>query len=48
MIDNDVHAMFVVTVTMGVTTMLMAWIIFVIGVKTWAVGKRQKKSSPRA
>lgn len=47
MIDNNVHAMFVATVTMGVTAMLMAWIIFAIGVKGWAAAReeRWKKTS---
>jgi hypothetical protein len=36
MIDNGVNAMVVATVTMGITAMLMAWVIFIIVVKCWA------------
>jgi len=43
--------MFVMTVTMGLTAMLMAWIVFAIGLKEWAAArenKRGKKPSIRA
>ncbi|KFY92301.1 hypothetical protein V498_05053 [Pseudogymnoascus sp. VKM F-4517 (FW-2822)] len=36
MIDNGVNAMIVATVTMGITAMLMAWVIFLLVVKGWA------------
>jgi len=36
MIDDEINAMLVATVTMGMAAMLMAWIIFVLGVKEWA------------
>lgn len=39
---NDIDAMFVFTVTMGVVMFLMAWIIFVIAVKGWAVSRQSK------
>jgi hypothetical protein len=39
MIDNNINAMLVATVTMGVTAILMAWVIFVLGVKGWAVAR---------
>lgn len=39
---NDLGAMFVFTVTMGVITFLMAWIIVVIAIKGWAIGKEGK------
>jgi hypothetical protein len=42
MIDNDINAMLVATVTMGVTAMLIAWIIFVLGVKGWAVAREER------
>jgi hypothetical protein len=34
---NDLNAMFGFTITMGVVSMLMAWIIFVIALKGWAM-----------
>ncbi|KAI9743291.1 MAG: hypothetical protein M1818_003137 [Claussenomyces sp. TS43310] len=36
---NRVHAMFVFTVTMGLITFMMAWIILVISIKGWALGR---------
>jgi hypothetical protein len=42
MINNNIHAMLVATVTMGVTAILMAWIIFVLGVKAWAVAREER------
>jgi len=36
MIDNGVNAMVFATVTMGITAMLMAWVIFLLVVKGWA------------
>lgn len=42
MIDNGVNAMIVATVTMGITAMLMAWVIFLLVVKGWAE-KREGK-----
>ena len=35
MIENDVHAMFVMTIGMGVAAILMAWVIFVGGLERW-------------
>lgn len=35
-------AMFIFTVSMGVVTFLMAWIIVVIAIKGWAVGKENR------
>jgi hypothetical protein len=40
MIDNRIGAMFITTVIMGVTMMLMSWIIFVVAIKGWA-GRRK-------
>jgi len=39
---HDLDAMFVFTVSMGVITFLMAWIILVIAIKGWAVRKENK------
>jgi hypothetical protein len=46
MIDNGVNAMVVATVTMGITAMLMAWVMFLLAVKGWAE-KREEKSRDR-
>jgi len=40
--SNGLDAMFVFTVSIGITTFLMAWIIFVIAIKGWAVRKENK------
>lgn len=37
----DLNAMFAFTVTMGFTSLLMAWAIIVLAVKGWAVRRRQ-------
>ena len=37
----NLHAMFPFTVTMGLTSLLMAWAILVLAVKGWAVRKTQ-------
>jgi uncharacterized protein (DUF2062 family) len=42
MIDNNVHPMLVGAVALGLATMFMAWIIFVIGVKGWAVEREDR------
>ncbi len=34
---NNLDAMFIFTVSMGMITFLMAWVILVIAVKGWAV-----------
>ena len=41
---RDLDAMFVFTVSMGVITFLMAWIIVVLAVKGWALKKENKTS----
>jgi hypothetical protein len=41
MIDNGVNAMIVATVTMGITAMLMAWVIFLLVVKGWAEAREE-------
>jgi hypothetical protein len=46
MIDNGVNAMVVATVTMGITATLMAWVIFLLVVKSWAE-KREEMSRDR-
>ncbi|RDW66378.1 hypothetical protein BP6252_10013 [Coleophoma cylindrospora] len=37
---NDLGAMFVFTMTMGLVTFLMAWIILVIAIKGWAIRRK--------
>lgn len=41
----DLDAMFVFTVTMGLITFQMSWIILVIAIKGWAVRKEARKES---
>jgi hypothetical protein len=41
--DNGLDAMFIFTVSMGVITFLMAWIIVVVAIKGWAV-RRENRS----
>lgn len=41
---NDLDAMFVFTVSMGLITFLMAWIILVIAIKGWAMKREQRWS----
>lgn len=41
---NDLDAMFIFTVSMGLITFLMAWIIVVFAIKGWAVRKENKRS----
>jgi hypothetical protein len=41
---NDIDAMFVFTVTMGVVMFLMAWIVMVIAIKGWATNRQLKRS----
>lgn len=45
MIAHNVDVMFVFTVTMGLITFLMAWIILVIAIKGWAVRKEARKEA---
>lgn len=40
--SNGLDAMFIFTVSMGVITFIMAWIIMVIAIKGWAVRKENK------
>jgi hypothetical protein len=42
---NELDAMFVFTVSMGLVTFLMAWIILVIAIKGWAVRKENRRSA---
>lgn len=42
---NNLDAMFVFTVAMGIITFLMAWIILVIAIKGWAI-KKECRSTP--
>jgi hypothetical protein len=42
--SNDLDAMFIFTVAMGVITFLMAWIILVIAIKGWAVRKENRST----
>jgi hypothetical protein len=39
---NDLDEMFGFTVSMGLVTFLMAWIILVIAVKGWAVRRERR------
>ena len=41
---NELDAMFVFTVSMGLVTFLMAWIILVIAIKGWAVRRENRRS----
>lgn len=41
---HELNAMFVFTVMMGVTFVLMAWTIIVLAVKAWAVSRAAKPS----
>jgi hypothetical protein len=41
---NGLDAMFVFTVSMGLVTFLMAWIILVIAIKGWAVRRENRRS----
>jgi len=36
MIENDLNAMLVATVVMGITAVLMAWCLALVAVKGWA------------
>jgi ABC-type Fe3+ transport system permease subunit len=36
MIENELNAMLVATVTMGITAVLMAWCFALVAVKEWA------------
>lgn len=47
LILHDLGAMFVLTVTVGIVLMLMAWIVAVIAIKGWVV-RRETKRSPFA
>ena len=38
----DLDAMFIFTVSMGLITFLMAWIIVVIAIKGWAVRRENR------
>ncbi|KAI9643305.1 hypothetical protein NHQ30_007924 [Ciborinia camelliae] len=42
---NDLNAMFVFTVSMGLITFLMAWVILVVAIKGWAMGKEKRWSN---
>jgi hypothetical protein len=41
---NELDAMFVFTVSMGLVTFLMAWIVLVIAIKGWALRRENKRS----
>ena len=44
MIHYELDAMFMYTITMGLAGLLMAWIVFVIALKGWAVRKERARS----
>ena len=39
---NNLDAMFVFTVTMGLVSFLMAWIILTVAVKGWALQRERR------
>ena len=43
---NDLDAMFLFTVMMGLTAFLMAWTIVVLAIKAWAVRREQRSMVP--
>ena len=45
MIHYGLDAMFMYTVTMGLVGLLMAWVIFLIALKGWAVRKEAGRSA---
>ena len=45
MVTMGVDAMFVFTVAMGIITFLMAWIMVVLAVKGWLVGRERERGS---
>lgn len=44
MINYDLDAMFMYTVTMGLVGLLMAWVIIVLALKGWAFRKESNRS----
>jgi hypothetical protein len=40
--DNDLNAIFLFTLTMGFTALLMAWEIIVLALKGWATRREQR------
>lgn len=42
---NNLDAMFVFTVTMGLVSFLMAWVILMVAVKGWALQKEKRRNS---
>lgn len=44
--DLGLDAMFVFTVSMGVITFLMAWILAVVAIKGWVVRRSSPSPSP--
>ncbi|KAK0648747.1 hypothetical protein B0T16DRAFT_118938 [Cercophora newfieldiana] len=44
MIHYELDAMFMYTVTMGLVGLLMAWVIIVVAIKGWAVGKERMRA----
>lgn len=41
---NNLDAMFVFTVTMGLVSFLMAWVILMIAVKGWALQQEKRRN----
>jgi hypothetical protein len=44
---NNLNAMFVFTVAMGLVTFMMAWIILVIAIKGWAIKRESRVGDPK-
>lgn len=40
---NGLDAMFIFTVSMGIITFLMAWVIVVVAIKGWAVRRENRR-----
>jgi len=45
MIHYGLDAMMLYTVAMGLVAFLMAWVVFVLAVKGWAVRREARRSS---
>lgn len=43
MINQELDAMFMYTVTMGLVALLMAWVVTVMAIKGWAVRRELRR-----
>jgi ABC-type Fe3+ transport system permease subunit len=48
MIENDLNAMLVATVTMGITAVMMAWCFVLVAVKEWAQRREEVTQGGKA